>query len=436
MSPDNIKPSNIIDIFQKESRGKYGIISLDRLFEKITMDELEAFQKNNKIEFDYDIYSKLGFILNLGIHYYNEFKSNPVLQEQFPNALNYAGSSLLEHDLFMSYLFDFDFISKQELIDIFSDFCADLGMSVYNIVDLKDFSIDLYLTTTKPKPRTSAVFLHTGVELNEAIYNKTLSVIQKASSIAIWMVFVTTPVGVYKIGLDKLITDLENLNAWLYIIDPSSMKIFGITKGKRSKNYDEIQRDQFLNDLPRESIRSPSQVKKISMYSFNESESYRPHLFSMYGLGAEWELGKPEEISEYEQKYRSIFKNLIIIEKATGIAILNYASEEQSVSEHLLSGFLTAMDNFVSEIGGSGGSLLEDINYQGFYVQSAYANNIKVALFLSEHSDQILKERLFFLVEYIEERYIEQIKQFKHSCDLNLFDDDDFIPIAKKILKI
>jgi len=435
MSPDNIKPSNIIDIFQKESRGKYGIISIDGILSKCSDHELNVFQKNNNIEFEYDIYSRLGFILNLGIYYYNEYKRKN-LKEQFPTALNYMGTSLLQHDLFKSYLIDYDLISKHELIDIFSDFCADIGMSVYNIVGLKDFSIDLYLTTDKPKTRTSAVFLHTGIELSEGVYSKTLSTIQKASSMAIWTFFVTTPVGVYKIGLQRLIKDMERLGSWLYIVDPERMKIFGITRGKRSKNYDEYQRDQFLHNLPRESIRSPSQLKKISMYSFNESESYRPHLYTLYELVAEEELDKRKITAVKKQPYRRIFKNLIVIEKATGIAILNYANEKQSVSEHMLSGFLTAMDNFVAEIGGSGGSLLEDINYQGFYVQSAYANHIKIALFLSEHSDQILKERLSFLISYLEERYSKQIVQFSKTADLNLFDDEDFYAIAKKILKI
>ena len=56
MSPDNIKPSNIIDIFQKDSKGKYGIISLDRLFEKITMDELSQYFnecESEKFKLDY-----------------------------------------------------------------------------------------------------------------------------------------------------------------------------------------------------------------------------------------------------------------------------------------------------------------------------------------------------------------------------------------------
>jgi hypothetical protein len=435
MSPANIKPDDIIDIFQKESRGKYGIICLDGLLSKLSEDELVLFQKHHDIEFDYDVYTKLGYLLNLGIYYYNKFQEDSVLKEQFSSALDYMGSDLLEHDLFKSFLIDFDYISRQELIDIFADYCADLGMSVFNTVDLKEYFIDLYLTTTIPKLRTEAIFLRTGVELNEDVYINTLDLIQKASSIAIRTVFVTTPVGAYKIGLSRLIDDMEKFNAWLYIIDPYRMKIFGIIKGGKPKNYNESQRDQFLQNLPRESIRSPSQVKKISMYSFNENESYRSHLFTMYSLITEEEFEKQQISSEQEHKYREIFKNLIVIEKGSGIALLNYASEEQAVSEHMLSSFLTAMDNFVAEIG-TGGSLLEDINYQGFYIQAVYAVQIKIALFLSEPSDQVLKERLSFFIKYIENRYIEQILKFKNTMELSLFDDDDFIYLAKKILKI
>jgi len=72
MSRTNIKPDDIIGIFQKESRGKYGLICLDGLLSKLSEDELELFQKHDNIEFDYDVYTKLGYVLNLGIYYYKK----------------------------------------------------------------------------------------------------------------------------------------------------------------------------------------------------------------------------------------------------------------------------------------------------------------------------------------------------------------------------
>jgi hypothetical protein len=51
--------------------------------------------------------------------------------------------------------------------------------------------------------------VRTGKEMNKENYEKTLNNIENSSKIAAWTVFVTTPLGAYKVGLFKLIGDME-----------------------------------------------------------------------------------------------------------------------------------------------------------------------------------------------------------------------------------
>jgi len=80
-----------------------------------------------------------------------------------------------------------------------------------------------------------------------------------------------------------------------------------------------------------------------------------------------------------------------MIDKVSGLTMFAYSSETEKVEGDLVASFLTAMDSFVSEIGGEA---LNDINYKGLVVQGVYGEKSKIALFLSDPADQILKERL------------------------------------------
>ena len=139
-------------------------------------------------------------------------------------------------------------------------------------------------------------------------------------------------------------------------------------------------------------------------------------------------------IPNEKHKYRDIFRNLLLIDKTSGLLILSYKSEEESVEDDLISGFLTAMDGFVSELGGS--TNLREVAYKGFYIQAGYGENIKVALFLSKQADRILKERLAYFVKQFEENYEEQINLFKESGNISYFKNKEIIEKAKEILDI
>jgi hypothetical protein len=298
------------------------------------------------------------------------------------------------------------------------------------------YSLDLYLTRKTPLLRTEAVIVRTGMELSDRNYSDVLQLLENASEIAVWRVFVTTPYGVLRIGLKRLIQDMEKLNTWLYVVDPIYMRIFGITKGKKSKGFKERLRDEYISQLPHKSIRSPSQVVKISKYYFSESESYKPSDFAIFELIAKNEFEQLPVHEEHveEPRYSEIFKNVMIIDKETGISILNNSSKTQPVREDLISGFLSAMDSFVAELGGV--ASMESIDYKGFFIQAAYGRFVKLALFISEPADQILKERTSFFINYFEEIFQHQIHEFRKTGAVSIFDKEEFETLARKILLI
>ncbi|MBD3254272.1 MAG: hypothetical protein GF383_04225 [Candidatus Lokiarchaeota archaeon] len=427
--------NEIINEILKESKGQYGIFCINCIFMHSSFKDLKKLANEHNIVIAADSKTKMDFLRDFAIHFYVQYKNNEDIENQYESSLDYMGNTLLSYPEINQHLSKFDFIAKQELIDVFSDFCADLGISIFDTSNIVEYSLDLYLTKKTPLLRTEAVFVRTAVELDQENYDATLKLIQNAKMVSTWTVFVTTPAGVYKLGMEKLIKDMENLDTWLYVVNPQHKKILGISKGKKSKSYDTDLRDIYIQKLPREPVRAPSQVIKFSKYEFNEDESYKPKSFFMFELLPEQEFERiMESTAEEKAKYQNIFRNLIVIDIESGISIFSY-SGQKSIDENLISGFLTAMDQFVSEFGGEDASMKE-IDYKGFYVQAAYGDYVKIALFLSQPSDKILKERLDYFIKQFENNYTLQIKEFRETGSVNMFDRKKLIDSAKNLLKI
>ena len=412
----------------KKSRNKYGLFCLNCLILRSSFQELNDFIQKNNIFIINEIKVKLEYIKVLTVHYYNVYNNLPEIQNRYKDSTDLMGDSLLKDENIKKHLPEFDYISKHELIDIFSDYCADLGISVFNTEELMEYSLDLYLTKKTPLLKTEAVFIKTGHELTDSSYQETLILIEKASSIASWLIFVTTPAGAYKIGLDKLISDMGRLHTWLYVVDPLHKKIYGVTKGKKSKSYIQKSSEEYIRNLPREPIRAPSQVIKFSKYDFKESESYNPKNFHQFGILSEEEHKKILERHIAVKKYENIFRSLMIIDIHTGLSFFSYSNETDPIDDVLVSGFLSAMDSFVSEIGG--GTSLKEINYKGFFIHAAYGEKVKMALFLSQPADQILKDFLAYFLEQFEVNFKIEIDVFKQSGDTSVF---DISKITKKV---
>jgi hypothetical protein len=227
---------------------------------------------------------------------------------------------------------------------------------------------------------------------------------------------------------------MEKLNVWLYVVDPIHQRVLGITKGKKSKDHDIEIRDNYIKKLPREPIRAQSRIKKLSNYKFSESDSYNPKKFVMYEILPKEEALEREKSLVRKPRYRENFRTILIIDKAAGLPLINYAREDLRVDQELVSGFLSAMDSFVSEISGAEG--MDEIKYKGFYIHAVYGQWIKLALFLSEPAKKGLKERLAYFLKDFEERYSEEIKKFHETSKTTYFDHEKIIPDIKDILDI
>jgi hypothetical protein len=225
---------------------------------------------------------------------------------------------------------------------------------------------------------------------------------------------------------------MNQLNCWLYIVDPSRELIFGILKGKKNNEYELAIRDEFIKNLPREPLRAPSQLMTLSDYTFNEFKSFNADHFGLFEVYDNLEHNMLILQDQDTPKYTNIFRDLIIIEILSGTPIISYTSENFK-EQALASGFLTAMDSYISQIGGT---KLKEINYIGFYVKAANGKTTKLACFLSEPADKSLKGRLIHLIDVFEEKYFNLIEKFRISGDTDLFNQDEIISLIKEILNI
>ena len=426
----------IMDIIERMHKNHFGIICILCLIQKTPIEDLDKFAQENSIKIKSGIRTKVGFLKIIATHYYNIFQNDSLLPGKYDSFLDYLGETLLKSKRFKSQLEYFDFISRQELVNAFADYCADFEINVYDGQAISDYDLDLYLIKKTPFLRTESVVILTGDQMDENNYKRALDILKKSSKIATWLVFVTTPVGVLKLGLKKFIEDMQKIRAWSYIINPIHERVYGVTKGKKSKDHDIEYRDNYIQKLPREPIRAPSKVVKLSKYYFDENESYKPKSYISFELWTKNELERVGlVIEDSEPKYNKIFRNLLIIDQISGISIFSYSSEIQKLDDTLVSGFLQAMDSFVSELGGA--TSLKEINYKGFFIQAVYGELIKSALFLSEPADKILQERLAHLIKKLEEKYQNQIENFRLDGNVSFFyENKEIISFVRKTLQI
>lgn len=439
MSPKEISYSEIINHIRKKDDldNKIGLVCLNCILIHSTVENIQHFIKKHNIEIPKDktIFTKFEYFSYFCSHLYEKYESTPEIQENYKRSIDYIGKEICEDPDFNFYLTYLDFISKQDLVEVYADYCADQGITVYSIKDIESkYHCDLYLVRRTPLLRTEAVFVRTGSEINRLHkYNSVLDMIERVSEIANWSILVTTPMAIYKVGLERIIEDMEDLNTSLYIADPARKKIYGIQKGKKSKEFDSYIRDQFLKKLPRIPIRAQSELDKISTYRYEDDDSFNKDDYTKYALLEQTEHDKIMILPEEKPHFKEIFKNMMIIEKTSGIPVFSYSSEDVK-DQIMFSSFLKAMDDFVSKFGGE--SSLQEINYKGFFVLADYCENVKVALFLSKPADKELKERLTYFAHWFEDNYKNEIQRFKKSGETSLFADKEILPVVRQFLDI
>lgn len=435
MTLDDLK--GIIQQYEKFIKNRYALVDLNQLFLNLTISELKSFCHLHGIPIPTDItQERLDLIINILTFFYEKFQNSKEIAQSQNNPLTFLGDTLLTHINKTLSPFLYDFPSKAELIDVFSDFCADLGITVYNAEEIQEYNLNLYLTKKSNAifTVTESVFLLNGIDYSPLKYQKILEDIARSSLIAEWKVFVTTPAVALKIGFEKLIGDMKKLNTWLYIISPRQKQIFGITKGNKSKAIDSDLQARFIQNLPHTPIRTPSQVVDISKYDFSERKAYKPKEYQIYKLDTQ--LIELLEQKDYQacsdDGIAENFKSLIIIDKETSLSIYNYSKEQ--VEDQLISGFLSAMDSFVENL--SGKSSLEEINYQGFMINAAEGNKIKIIAILSKATSRAFKERLKTLTTFFEDKFSSELIVFKKTADQSIFKRHEIDDLICNMLSI
>jgi hypothetical protein len=113
--------------------------------------------KNNKINIpkEKDL-TKLDYLDYISKHFYEKYHNIKELRDIYPDCLSFIADMLLKDNKIGKYLSRFDFISKYELIEVFSDYCADLNISVFDSTEVNEsvYNLDLYLGDRKFFGRT------------------------------------------------------------------------------------------------------------------------------------------------------------------------------------------------------------------------------------------------------------------------------------------
>jgi len=432
--------SGLVSEIHKKTPSKFGVICVNCVLHNSPIENLIQFLKNNNIylpESTLTIRSELVYYIYF--HFFTEFQNHLEIRKKYGNLVEYIGDKVSNEELFKFGMHKHDFIAKHELIDVFADYCADLGIITFEMPKTMELScqMDLFLTKRVPFLKTEAVFVRTGSELENGGYSEELiNQIKEANKKAIWTVFVTTSYGAHVVGLDQLIKDMESLNVWLYVVDPLHKNVYGITKGTKNK-IDENLRAQLESSLPSQPIRAPSQLGNISKYAFSERDSYNYKRFTTYSILKSDIYGMYLEKQDVEAKFRDMFRSLLIIDPLSGINIYSLKSDTQKVDDVILSGFLSALDSLATEIGTKHEGIREkEINYQGFIVQIVSGELLNLAIFLTKPADQILKERMKYFIIQFEEIYASQITDYKSTGNVGIFPENRITTLAKDLLSI
>lgn len=432
--------AGLVGNIHKKTPSKFGLVCINCILHNSSLDDLVAYIEKMNISLPESTSNTLpDLIYYIYDHFFTEFQNDIIIQQMYTDPIDFIGEKISKDPLFQIGLRKHDFIAKHELVDIFADYCADLGIITFEMDPIKDVSsgMDLFLTKRVPLLKTEAVFVRTGHELENGAYNQDLlQDIEKASRKAIWTVFVTSSYGVQVVGLDRLIRDMEKLNVWLYVINPLHKYVYGVTKGKKN-NTDDALKVELESNLPAQPIRAPSQLGKISKYEFSERDSYNSKRFTTYTIFKSDIYGMHFEKAESDHKFRDMFRRILIIDPLSGLNLFSMSNEEQSVDDAIVSGFLSAIDSFAYEIGTKKEGIKEkEINYQGFVVEIISGEILNVALLLTKPANQIFKERMKHFIHQFESQYSDKITEYKKTNNVAVFPEQSIKKLAKELLSI
>ncbi|MHA1229620.1 MAG: hypothetical protein ACTSRP_02425 [Candidatus Helarchaeota archaeon] len=115
-----------------------------------------------------------------------------------------------------------------------------------------------------------------------------------------------------------------------------------------------------------------------------------------------------------------ILRYIMVIYKNSGIVVYSYAFSGFDMDEDLISGFLTAIGSFGTEITKKDTDM-ESIKYQDFEIEVANGTNIKVALILNGKKIDVIKKLIRKFINMFEMEYKNELKNW--SGDVSIFNN-------------
>lgn len=392
-----------LDSSEKDARKFIGFFDPFQIVENMSIEDLESILRklNRK--------GRSALKKELILQVYEEIQSNyinsPELKAQFSNPIAYCGYLLYSNPNFEHYFTKFDFISKNEMLNIFTDFCADTQLQAYDLSTNEQFPWDLYLSKKGIINKTGVAILLNGYEVMYS-YEKALEKLLMGTDYCNWKFLITTPLGALKIGLNRLLNDIAAIDAWLYVIDPFHGVIYSLVKGRDSSTIEKQKENELKNSL-QFPLRPLDTQRKFSKYTFDKKFQDKPKRYAIFGKNSY--PTQPVSLELVDNDLLNL-QYLLFIHKRKGMRLFSMNWTTESPDTDLISGLISAIDSFGSSFSNSKG--LKEIQYGGSTIFFADGNHVKSCLFLKTSPSPRLKELLTFALNYWESRFENEIINF------------------------
>ncbi|MFX0138888.1 MAG: hypothetical protein ACFFDN_34930 [Candidatus Hodarchaeota archaeon] len=397
-----------INWFMKSSssdkKGKMGLIDPFQLIENITTNDLRSIlQELGITQF---IETKEEVILHLYQTFHKNFEASEEIRSRYSNPIDYLGHILFNNPKLKQYFGRFDVISLHELVEIFANFSADSGYTVYDLTDDR-FPGDLFINV---EHKNEIAVLLSGHEIVDKYENLLVHLIEGAKYTD-RIVFITTALAILKKKWFKLKQDMKNLGAWVYVVDPFHGVIYGVLKGKKSSTKEKKWEKELISTLE-SPLRVPDPNRKISKYIFDEKNQYKSENYVVFGKNT-YPVKSFELASiQYDRKNLQF---LILLDKRTGNTLDSLVWGVNPPDPDLISGFIHAIDSFGRTLADSKG--LDEIKYQDFIICCVERRYTKGFLFLTDVPSPRLKELLIIGLREWEQLFENELKTFVGKLD-------------------
>ncbi|MHA1270577.1 MAG: hypothetical protein ACTSPY_12365 [Candidatus Helarchaeota archaeon] len=159
-------------------------------------------------------------------------------------------------------------------------------------------------------------------------------------------------------------------------------------------------------------------INKDNKYSINQdNESFLKDYFNL-------EISKEidEKLTDFNELKKLSY--LIIMNKESGIMLYQHNFIEVDIDADLVSGFLTAIQQFGSELKKES-SIIKKIEYKGFEINIEDGNWVRTALIINGTSSKSIEEMLTSFVKLYENEYSRRL--IKWTGDVSIFEDSKVI---------